>query len=99
MEQSQKELNDLQDIVFSLEKSFQDKEADALSEFQSLRDEIKTKVGYFSLLYLKWECYMWCDNIYSKNRINWQGTTTNLKGENRVVIGLIRYWIILFRNS
>ena len=45
MEQSQKELNDLQDIVFSLEKSFQDKEAEALSEFQSLRDEIKTKVS------------------------------------------------------
>ena len=50
MEQSQKELNDLQDIVFSLEKSFQDKEAEALSEFQSLRDEIKTKVGCSSYI-------------------------------------------------
>ncbi|XP_063718391.1 dynein regulatory complex subunit 2-like [Symsagittifera roscoffensis] len=43
MEQSQKELDDLQDIVFSLDKSFQEKEAEALSEFQSIRDEIKTK--------------------------------------------------------
>ncbi|XP_075241451.1 dynein regulatory complex subunit 2-like [Convolutriloba macropyga] len=43
LEQSQKELDDLQDIVFSLDKSFQEKEAEALNEFQSLRDEIKTK--------------------------------------------------------
>jgi len=43
LEQSKKELDDLQDIVFSLDKSFQEKEAEALNEFQSLRDEIKTK--------------------------------------------------------
>ena len=52
MEQSQKELDDLQDIVFSLDKSFQEKEAEALSEFQSIRDEIKTKVTLRCYLHL-----------------------------------------------
>ncbi|XP_064620664.1 dynein regulatory complex subunit 2-like [Lineus longissimus] len=37
------EVNDLQDIMFAMEQNFNERESEAKSEFQSLRDEIKNK--------------------------------------------------------
>lgn len=44
--QHDKQMEDLQDILFALEQGFSDKEVVARMEFQSMRDEIKNKVTY-----------------------------------------------------
>jgi len=41
--QHKKEINDVQDIMFAMEHEFNESEADAKQEFQSLRDEVKNK--------------------------------------------------------
>ncbi|XP_078680294.1 dynein regulatory complex subunit 2-like [Branchiostoma floridae x Branchiostoma belcheri] len=41
--QHKKEMTDLQDVMFAMEQNFQDREAEARQEFQSMRDEIKNK--------------------------------------------------------
>ena len=47
LEQHAQEMNDLQDIMFAMEQNFNERENDAKSEFQSMRDEIKNKVGSY----------------------------------------------------
>lgn len=42
--QHQKEMNEIEDIMFAMEQQFEESEADARQEFHSLRDEIKNKV-------------------------------------------------------
>ncbi|KAH9525692.1 Dynein regulatory complex subunit 2 [Bulinus truncatus] len=42
-EQHNMEMNDIADIIFAMEQNFQERENEALAEFQSLRDEIKNK--------------------------------------------------------
>ena len=44
IQQHQQEMTDLQDIMFAMEQNYNERENDAKSEFQSLRDEIKNKV-------------------------------------------------------
>ncbi len=44
VEQHGQEISDLQDIMFAMEQNFSERESDARSEFQSMRDEIKNKV-------------------------------------------------------
>ena len=46
VEQHQAEMTELQDIMFAMEQNFTDRENDARSEFQSMRDEITSKVGH-----------------------------------------------------
>lgn len=43
IEQHQAEMTELQDIMFAMEQNFTDRENDARSEFQSMRDEITSK--------------------------------------------------------
>ncbi|XP_013416544.1 coiled-coil domain-containing protein 65 [Lingula anatina] len=43
IEQHLQEMNDLADIMFAMEQNFNERENDAKSDFQSLRDEIKNK--------------------------------------------------------
>ncbi|PAA70359.1 hypothetical protein BOX15_Mlig009197g3, partial [Macrostomum lignano] len=42
-EQQDRDMKDLQDVLYGLEESFMEKEVDARAEFQSMRDEIKNK--------------------------------------------------------
>lgn len=42
-EQHEREMNELQDILFAMEQNFSDRENEAKSDFQSMRDEIKNK--------------------------------------------------------
>lgn len=51
IEMHNKEMNDIADILFAMEQNCNDRENDAKAEFQSMRDEIKNKVGYCSMLY------------------------------------------------
>ena len=44
VEQHSNEMTDLQDIMFAMEQSVSEREAEAKGEFQSMRDEIKNKV-------------------------------------------------------
>ena len=39
-----REMGELQDIMFAMEQNFNERESDAKSDFQSMRDEIKNKV-------------------------------------------------------
>ncbi|KAK2173222.1 hypothetical protein NP493_892g03010 [Ridgeia piscesae] len=41
--QNQKELTELQDIIFAMEQEFAERENEAKNEFQSIRDELKNK--------------------------------------------------------
>ncbi|KAL5016348.1 hypothetical protein ScPMuIL_005937 [Solemya velum] len=43
LEQISREMNDIADILFAMEQNFQERETDAKSDFQSMRDEIKNK--------------------------------------------------------
>ncbi|KAH3890956.1 dynein regulatory complex subunit 2-like [Dreissena polymorpha] len=43
VDQHNAEMNDIADILFAMEQNFQEREAEAKSEFQSMRDEIKSK--------------------------------------------------------
>ncbi|XP_074641564.1 dynein regulatory complex subunit 2-like [Tubulanus polymorphus] len=43
VDQHNKEITDLQDIMFAMEQNFTERENEAKSDFQSLRDEIKNK--------------------------------------------------------
>ena len=43
-ERQNREMNELQAIIFGMEKIFLDQENEAMAEFQSLKDEIKNKV-------------------------------------------------------
>ncbi|KAL3856679.1 hypothetical protein ACJMK2_011406 [Sinanodonta woodiana] len=43
IEQHNQEMNDIADILFAMDQNYQEKENDAKSEFQSMRDEIKNK--------------------------------------------------------
>ena len=45
IDQHNSETNDIADILFAMEQNFQERENEAKSEFQSMRDEIKNKVG------------------------------------------------------
>lgn len=45
IDQHQREMTELQDIMFAMEQNVSERETDAKSEFQSMRDEIKNKVG------------------------------------------------------
>ena len=51
MEQHNKEMNDIADILFAMEQNFQERENDAKADFQSMRDEIKNKVGMIFLFF------------------------------------------------
>jgi len=42
--QHQREVHELQDIMYAMDQSFEDREIDARTEFQSLQDELKNKV-------------------------------------------------------
>ena len=44
VDQHNAETNDIADILFAMEQNFQERENEAKSEFQSMRDEIKNKV-------------------------------------------------------
>ena len=44
IEQHNMEMNDIADILFAMDQNFQERENEAKSEFQSMRDEIKNKV-------------------------------------------------------
>lgn len=44
VKQNQKELTELQDIIFAMEQNFAERENEAKNEFQSIRDELKNKV-------------------------------------------------------
>lgn len=44
VDQHNAEMNDIADILFAMEQNYQEREAEAKSEFQSMRDEIKNKV-------------------------------------------------------
>ena len=48
IEQHAQEMTDLQDIRFAMDQNYNDRENDAKSEFQSMRDEIKNKVYHFN---------------------------------------------------
>ena len=48
-EQHCEEMTELQDIMFAMEQNINDREADAKSDFQSTRDEIKNKVCFHSV--------------------------------------------------
>lgn len=43
LDQHQREMLELQDVMFAMEQNYSDRENEAKSDFQSLRDEIKTK--------------------------------------------------------
>ncbi|KAK3591488.1 hypothetical protein CHS0354_031595 [Potamilus streckersoni] len=43
IEQHNQEMNDIADILFAMDQNYQEKENEAKSEFQSMRDEIKNK--------------------------------------------------------
>lgn len=43
IEQHQKEMSELTDIIFAMEQNFQERETEAKTEFQSMRDEIKNR--------------------------------------------------------
>jgi len=43
IQQHQKEMNEIEDIMFAMEQQFEESEADARQEFHSIRDEIKNK--------------------------------------------------------
>ena len=43
-EQHQKEMSELTDIMFAMEQNTNEREGEAKTEFQSMRDEIKNKV-------------------------------------------------------
>jgi len=43
IEQHNVEMNDIADILFAMDQNFQERESEAKSEFQSMRDEIKNK--------------------------------------------------------
>lgn len=45
IEKHLEEMNDLADILFAMDQNFQDRENEARSEYQSMRDEIKNKVS------------------------------------------------------
>ena len=45
IDQHNAEMNDVADILFAMEQNFQERENDAKSDFQSMRDEIKNKVN------------------------------------------------------
>ena len=49
MQQHQKEMNEIEDIMFAMEQQFEESESEARQEFHSLQDEIKNKVkkGFF----------------------------------------------------
>ena len=49
IEQHNVEMNDIADILFAMDQNFQERESEAKSEFQSMRDEIKNKVGILSI--------------------------------------------------
>ena len=49
LEQHQREMSELTDIMFAMEQNFNEREGDAKSEFQSMRDEIKNKVSASAL--------------------------------------------------
>ena len=46
LDQHQREMTELTDIMFAMEQNFNEREGDAKSEFQSMRDEIKNKVSH-----------------------------------------------------
>lgn len=48
LEQNNREINDIVDILFAMEQNIQERETDAKSDFQSMRDEIKNKVSSIS---------------------------------------------------
>lgn len=45
VEQHYSETTELQDIMFAMEQNYNERESDAKSDFQSMRDEIKNKVS------------------------------------------------------
>lgn len=45
VEQHGSEMTELQDIMFAMEQNFNERENEAKSDFQSMRDEIKNKVS------------------------------------------------------
>lgn len=51
IEKHMQEMNDLADIMFAMDQNFQDRENEAKSEFQSMRDEIKNKVYTDSMIW------------------------------------------------
>ena len=62
VEQHQKEMTELTDIMFAMEQNNTEREADAKSEFQSMRDEIKNKVSltFYRLKILLSREYCYC---------------------------------------
>ena len=55
LEEHNREMTELQDIMFAMEQNFNDRENEAKSDFQSMRDEIKNKVcNFFSCVYVRY---------------------------------------------
>jgi hypothetical protein len=44
LEQHQREMRELQDIIYAMDQNFAEQDAEAKAEFQSQRDELKNKV-------------------------------------------------------
>ena len=44
-EQHQREMHELQDIIYAMDQNFTEQDAEAKAEFQSMRDELKNKVS------------------------------------------------------
>lgn len=60
LQNHQKEMNEIEDIMFAMEKNFEESEAEARQEFHSLRDEIKNKVCIMRLSFV----YLLVRDIY-----------------------------------
>jgi len=45
-EQHQREMHELQDIIYAMDQNFTEQDAEAKAEFQSQRDELKNKVSF-----------------------------------------------------
>jgi len=54
IDQHNAEMNDIADILFAMDQNYQEREAEAKSEFQSMRDEIKNKVHVIVVYSLAW---------------------------------------------
>ena len=79
LEQHQREMSELTDIMFAMEQNFNEREGDAKSEFQSMRDEIKNKVSASalqnsssSMMYMFCSQKLWFQNLEEKHALRVQ---------------------------
>lgn len=48
--QHKKKMDEIMDIMFAMEHEFEEAESEARQDFHSLRDELKNKVTFFTVL-------------------------------------------------